>query len=194
MAQFSQQLFSCGLAALLLLVPVTVVRAGVPDELAAFSEFRDIDLAKLADGKAVTTQGAAISGFPRGMSVQACYLVPLPMEKAVEVHKQFNAARHPELKVYFHREIPSKPTLADFQCFSAAPNNAAVRAMVEATEKLKADKPDLQMSAAEAKLFSKSTGGSGKGSFPPAVAAFWSNLLFQRTQAFTSGGVSKQPA
>lgn len=168
------------------------VRAGATEEIAAFSEFREVDLAKLAGGKALTAQGASMSGFPRGMTVQACYLMPLPLQKAVEAHKQFNAARHSELKVYLHRDLPAKPALADFQVLSGAPKNGAVRALVEATEKLGAGPGTLQLSEAEAKQFGKAD-GTAQGSFPAPVAAFWSNLLYQRTMAFLSGGVAKEP-
>ena len=166
--------------------------AGAPDDLAAFSEIRDVDLARLADGKAITAQGASMGGFARGIAVQACYLVPLPLQKTVELHKQFNGARHPELKVYLHRELPSKPTPADFQAISGAPGNSAVRALVEATQKLGSGRSELQMSAGEAKSFS-AAGGSEKKGLPPAVVSFWSNLLYRRTLDFISGGAGRQP-
>lgn len=160
--------------------------------MAAFSGIQDADVNKLAGGE-VIPRGTALS-FPRGLFVQACYLVPLPIAKAAEFHKQWSAARHPELKVYLHRDLPSKPSLADFQNLSAVRDNAAIQSLVTATEKLNPDRPELQMSVAEAKLFSKSAAGEGKGPIPPAVASFWSNLLYQRTQAFQAGGVAREPA
>jgi hypothetical protein len=166
-------------------------------ELAAFSGMQGVDDGKLAGGKVITARGPAMN-FPSGLAVQACYLMPLPLQKAAEFHKQWTASRHPELKVYLHRDLPSKPALADFQNFAGVRDSSAVQSLVAATEKLNPGKPELQMSFAEAKLFSKTTAGGGGGSnagpIPPAVAAFWSNLLYQRTLAYLAGGVSREPA
>jgi hypothetical protein len=50
------------------------------------------------------------------------------------------------------------------------------------------------LSNADVKAFAsqKAEGAAGVG-LPPKVAAFWSGLLLQRTQAFLSGGMSKLP-
>ena len=197
MFTFVRQFQSCGLCVLVMVAALSgrAARAGGLEEVAAFSEVRDIDMETLASGKAVMAQGVPMSGFPRGASVQAVYLVPLSLQKTVELHRQFNAAKHPELKVYLHRELPAKPSLSDFQVLIAAPGNSAVRALGEATLKLDPEQPELQMSAGEARLSGeKPSGGSGKGPFPPGVANFWSNLLYHRTVAYVAGGLSKQPA
>lgn len=164
-------------------------------EMAAFSELKSPDLAELAGGKIETAHGAAMT-FPRDMAVQACYVVPLPLPKTVEFHKRWNPARHPELKVYLHHELSSKPVPSEFQVLATAPENAAVRALIDATQKLNPRRPELQMGAGEAAQFAKLTSGekSRKGSMPPEVTAFWSSLLCQRTLAFLAGGVARQPA
>jgi hypothetical protein len=173
-------------------LPITV-RADALSEMQSFSGIEGVDLAKLEGGKALTSRGGSMS-FPRDLAVQACYLVPQPLQKTVELHKQWNAARHPELKVYMHRDLSVKVSAADFlEGISTIRDNAAVRSLVAATEKLNLGQPELQMSAAEAKQFGKEAAGAGKGSLPPPVAVFWSNLLAQRASAFASGGVLRQP-
>lgn len=169
-------------------------RADALSELKAFAGMDGVDLAALADGKALTGRGAAM-GSPRDLGVQACYLVPLPLQKTVELHRQWNAARHPELKVYLHRDLSAKPSAADLlDGLRAVRDNAAVHSLAGATAKLAAGQTELQMSAAEARQFGPGEAGAGKGPFSPAVAAFWSNLLAQRVAAFAGGGASRQPA
>jgi hypothetical protein len=69
-----------------------------------------------------------------------------------------------------------------------------VKAFVAATEKLGAGGTDIQLSGAEAKTFgSGGASGPSGGAMPGAVAGFWSNVLFQRAQAFLSGGLGKLP-
>lgn len=185
---------------LILLSPVLAAppraHADPLSEMQAFSEFKDIDLAKLADSKPLTARGGPIKGFPRGLAVQTCYIVRLPLQKAVELHQKWSPSRHPELKIYLQGNISSKPSIADFKDLANAPDNSSVKWLAEATEHLDPAKLELQMSAAEAKEFSKGSGSKSnqKGPFPPAVSAFWSNLLYQRALAYASGGMARQPA
>ena len=65
-----------------------------------------------------------------------------------------------------------------------------MRSFVNATQKLS---PELQISKDEAKRFSAATAGGGGGVIPPAVAAFWTDVLTARTKSFVSGGMAAQP-
>jgi hypothetical protein len=104
--------------------------------------------------------------------------------------RQWTPTRHPELKVFLHSDLPGAPSAANFSRLRSAPDNAAVRALVSATEQLSTD---LQISSAEAKKFSAGKTGGG-GAMPESVAAFWANVLASRAQAFASGGSSAQAA
>ncbi len=170
-------------------------RADAVAEVQAFSGIPGLDLSRLESGKVLQAKGEAMN-FPRGMGVQACYLVALPLQKTVDLHRQWNAARYPELKVYLHRDLTGKATPADFlEALATVKENAAVRSLVAATQKLASGAGELQLSAAEAKQFGKEAGaGAASGPFPAPVAAFWSNLLAQRTAAFAAGGAAKEPA
>src|SRR5215210_5080052 len=86
-------------------------RADATAELAKFSVFLQVDLQKLAAGKVVVARGPAMS-FPRDLAVQALYVVPAPISRAFELHKQWEPTRHPELKVYLHCELGLKPSAA----------------------------------------------------------------------------------
>ena len=168
------------LAALLLLANALRAAGDPIAELAKFSVFGSVDPARLANGKITSARGPQLD-FPRDLSVQAVYLVPAPLAKTVELHKQFDATRHPELKVYLHGDISPKPLPADFARLNSSPANGAGRALFAATQKLPG-KSDLQLSSAEAR--------SGAG--VPANA-FWSRLLLQRAGAFATGGLGAQP-
>ena len=157
---------------------------GVAD-LAKYSVFPTVDLSSLAGGKVLTSRGPAL-GFPRDLTVQAVYLVRAPVARALEMHGNWDAAKHPELKVYLHHDFSTRPTLADFTL--PIPGNSASRKLAEATEKLP-DLGDLQLSKAEAAEFKN----SGGGAFPAGVKDFWSQLLFRRASAFTQHGLSAEP-
>lgn len=165
------------------------VQADPVADLGSFSEFHNVDLSKLASGKILTSHGVPMH-FQRGMGVQSCYVVRLPFQKAIALHKQWSPTSHPELKVYLHHDLPGKPSLTDFQGIAAAPGNSSVHALVSETEKLPSSNAALQMSVDEAKKFTKD--GGSKGAMPASVASFWSNLLYQRASSFVSGGAPKE--
>jgi hypothetical protein len=123
--------------------------------------------------------------------VQALYIVPAPLAKAFELHRQWEPTRHPELKVYLHGEMNSKPSAKDFARLTSAPGNAAVRDLVAATDKLPAGS-DLQLSKAEASQFANGD-GEGRGAMPPAVANFWTQILTHRAQDFMQRGLAGEP-
>jgi len=152
-------------------------------ELKAFSAFKDVNLEKLASGTVQTARGATMT-FPRGLAVESVYVVRKPLQKTVDFHQHWTPTSHPELKVLVHAVLPAKPTAADFQKIESVAQNNAVKAWTAATQKLGTGATELQLSNAEAQAYSKA--GS--------PAAFWSNVLAQRSQAYVSGGPAKLPA
>jgi hypothetical protein len=106
----------------------------------------------------------------------------------MEALRRWDPTRYRELKVFLHSDLPSNPTPANFEKLKNAPGNSSVRSFVTATEKLS---PELQISKDEAKKFSAAAGGGG--TMPPAVAAFWTDVLTARTKTFVSGGMAAEP-
>ena len=150
-------------------------------DLAKYSAFPGADLNSLSSGKILSARGPTL-GEARDLSVQVLYLVHAPVARTLSMHQQWDAGKHPELKVYIHRDLSGHPSLADFS--QSLPGNGAVRRLEDATQKLPTI-GDLQLSNAEAATF-KSSGGN--------VPAFWSQVLLHRTTAFLQGGLSAQPA
>jgi hypothetical protein len=157
-------------------------------EITSFSNFKEVDMKKLAKGEVISASGPTMR-FPRGLEVESLFVLPAPVAKANDAQQKWDATRHSELKVWQHVELPHHPSAQDFQRIASAPSNASVRAFVAATQKLNPERPELQVSAAEAKSAGKMEGGA-KGAVPPGVTAFWSNLLSGRA----AGGLSGQPA
>ena len=170
-------LLFCGFLA----VQTAVAAADPLADLAKYSALGRVDLGQLAGGKVISVRGPTLSAA-RDLSVQSLYLVHAPLPKALEMHKQWDATKHPELKVYLHHDLPAKPALADFTV--GLPSNSAVRELVSATLKLP-DAKGLQLSAEEAKSF--------HGSNAQAVRDFWAQLLFHRASLYAGGGVAGQP-
>ena len=160
-------------------------------EITAFSVFKEVDMKKLSKGDVITASGPMMK-FARGLEVESLFILPMPVANANDAQQKWNGVRHSELKVYQHVDLPRRPSAQDFQRIASAPNNSSVSKFVVATEKLNPERPELQMSAAEAKGAGKFESG-GKG-MSAGVAAFWSGLLQGRANAFLSGGLAGQPA
>jgi hypothetical protein len=171
---------------LLLLARSTIALADPSSELAGFSVFDKIDIGELAKGDVKTQHGPPMSG--RFLSVQSCYVVPGSPAQQIEALRKWDPTKHRELKVFLHSDLPASPGPANFTKLKSAPDNSAVRSLVDTTKKLSSE---LQISKEEAKKFS--AGGEGGGAMPANVANFWSEILATRAKSFVSGGTSAQP-
>src|SRR5213594_2829047 len=161
----------CGLLLLvsLLRLGLTIARADPVSELALFSIFDKVDLAQLARSDMKTAHGPPMKN-PRFLAVQSCYVAPGAPAQQMEALRRWDPTRHRELKVFLHTDLPSSPSLANFEKLKNAPDNSPVRSFVAATQKLS---PDLQVSKDEARKFS--AGGGGGGTMPAPVATFWAD-------------------
>jgi len=179
------------LAGVLCLMLIADLRSACADpvsELASFSIFDKVDLAQLAKSEVKTAHGPPMKNS-RFLAVQSCYVAPGSPAQQMEALGRWNPAQHRELKVFLHYDLPSNPGPANFERLKNAPGNASVRSFVTATQKLS---PELQISKEEAKRFSAAAGGAG-GVMPPAVVAFWTDVLTARTKSFVSGGMAAEP-
>jgi hypothetical protein len=178
-----------GLFSLALIAGLRSACADPVAELASFSIFDKVDLAQLAKSDVKTAHGPPMANR-RFLAVQSCYVAPGSPANLMEALRRWNPSQHRELKVFLHSDLPSNPTPGNFEKLKNAPDNASVRSFVSATQKLS---PELQVSKDEAKRFSAATAGAGGGAIPPAVVAFWTDVLTARTKSFVSGGMAGQP-
>jgi hypothetical protein len=171
---------------LLCVAAISISKAAAADpaaEMASFSVFNNINVADLARGEPKVAHGPALGGH--FISAQSCFVVAGVPARVSESLRQWNPARHSELKVLIHSDLPSSPSAANFSRLSSAPDNSAVRSLVSATQKLS---PDLQISKEEEKKFAAAAGASG-GAMPGPVATAWAEVLSARARA----GRSNQP-
>ena len=166
-----------------LLIPV---RADPVSEMGAFSVFGNVEPGKL---KEVETKRGPEMSVARDVSVQSCYVVPVPPAKALAALEQWDAARHRELQIYVHGDLPGSPNAASFAKLGSAPENGAVKGFVGLTEK---GSTELQLTKEEGKRLA-SIGGDGKGTVPEGVQAFWAGVLAERAGDFLSGGAAREP-
>lgn len=172
----------------LLAISAVHAQADPASELAAFSVFPTVDLAKLKSD--VTTARGPTTSDGRHLSVQSCYVVPGTPAKALEALQQWDASRHRELKIYVHGDLPAAPAPASFAKLASAPDNAAVRSLATLTEKRGRE---MQISLEEAlKHLPRDFEGSAKP-LSEGIQAFWSKVLAARAQAFASGGAAAGP-
>jgi hypothetical protein len=181
-----------GFAGILSVVLIAAPKSACADpvsELASFSIFDKVDLAQLAKSDVKTAHGPPMKNL-RFLAIQSCYVAPGPPAQQLEALRRWNPSKYRELKVFLHSDLPSNPGPANFEKLKNAPDNASIRSFVAATQKLS---PELQISRDEAKRFSTATGAGGGAVMPPAVVAFWTDVLTARTKSFVSSGMAAQP-
>lgn len=152
-------------AALSFVLACSSAQADPVSELASFSVFDKVDLGQLK-GDAKPMRGPAMSN-PRFQSVQTCWVAPGAPAQISAAMRNFNPARHSELRVLLHNNG------TNFSALNNPPNDGAVQWLQGATE---SKSNELQISREEA---SKSGG----------FAQFWSSILSARASA----GVFGQP-
>ena len=150
--------------------------------------FKGADLGKMAGGEVLASKGPAMS-LARGLSVESAYIVRAPVKTTVALQQRWDPTRHPELKIYVQGDVGRGN---DFQGLASVRSNSSVKAFVDATLKLPGDASKLQLSRAEANMFSP--GGSSEGAMPASVVTFWSKVLAERARSFNSGGLGAEPA
>jgi hypothetical protein len=166
--------------------PQAISKADPITDLRSLSVFKHADLGKLANGGVLASTGPAMS-FARGLSVESAYIVRAPVKTTLALQERWNPTSHPELKVYAQVDISGRGNPGDFQGLASLPSNSSIKAFVDATLRLPGDASKLQLSSAEAKMFSP--GGSREGAVPASVLAFWSKVLAERAQSFAYGGL-----
>src|SRR6266446_4424787 len=173
------------------LAPWLTANADPITELRSLSVFKNADLAKLAGGEVLASQGPAMR-FARGGSAESAYIVRAPAKTTVGLIQQWRPTQHPELRVYLQEDVSARVSPNDFQNLASAPSNSSVKAFVDATEKLLGVASKLQLGSAEVKQYSGG-GAAGGGTISGSVVAFWSKVLAQRAKSFVSGGLAAQP-
>ncbi len=153
-------------------------------ELSSFSVFDKVDLAQLANGEAKTAHGPPMNNG-RFLSVQSVFVSAGSPAQNLDALRRWNPVQHGEPKVFLHADLPASPPESAFAKIKSAPDNAAVRAFVNATSKMA---NDLQLGREEA---AKWNGGDASLSGPGGD--FWMGVLSGRARAFTSGGTSALP-
>ncbi len=170
-------------AAFLILLGAANGRADGVSEMAAFSVFGKVDPAQLAQSDVKVMRSPTMNS-PRLVSVQSCYVTPRSPAQEMAVMRDWNPAKHRELKIFLHSDLPGSPGPNDFVALRKAPDNSSIGDLVSKTQKLS---PDLQISQEEAKKLSTANAAGG-GAMPGGVASFWMNLLAGRARAFATGG------
>ena len=178
--------FSLFVGAIGVFGPQAISKADPITDLRSLSVFKHADLRKLANGGVLASKGPAMS-FARGLSVESAYIVRAPVKTTLALQERWNPTSHPDLKVYAQADISGRGNPGDFQGLASVRSNSSIKAFVGATLRLPGDASKVQLSGAEAKMFSP--GGSSEGAIPASVVAFWSKVLAERAQSFAYGGL-----
>jgi hypothetical protein len=169
--------------AILGLLPIMPLRADLNGDL-AFSAFSNVDLNALAGGQVLQARGGLLA-FSRGITAQALFVIDADPAAVAKKLVTWDPGTHKELDVWIHHHLPSKPTGADFSDLGGLPDNSSVNYLVNATAKLDANNPALQVSKAEAQLIASA---AAQQSDPKALfVQVWSQILNSRLDHFLSG-------
>ena len=167
----------------LALLAASPLRADLNSDI-AFTAFSNVDINALAGGQILQARGGLVS-FQRGITAQALYVLDATPEQVQEKLLHWNPASHPELKVWMQKELPAKPTAADFSGLASLPDNSSVNWLINATAKpdssLQFDKNEMQLNDTL-----RSKGGDKKALF----VNFWSQVLAGRASHFLSGNAA----
>jgi hypothetical protein len=167
-----------------LLAIAATAAADPASEVSGFSVFNNVDVAQLARSDARTAHGPPMSN-PRYLSVQSVFVTAGSPAQNLDKLRRWNPMQHGETKVLLHSDLPLSPPESAFAKIKTAPDNAAVRAFVNATSKMS---NDLQLSKQEAARWK-----GGDASLSGAGGDFWMGVLSGRARAFSSGGTSALP-
>lgn len=168
------------IVALVLTVPL---RADTNSDL-AFSAFQNVDVNALAGGQVLQARGPIMT-FPRGITSQSLFVINATPADVAKKLCTWSPSSHSELKVWLHKSLPAKPTLADYAPLASLPDNSSVQFQYKSLEDFDPAKPSLQVSKEEAQLIAsaKGQGGDGKAIF----GRVWPQILFGRLNTFLSG-------
>jgi len=170
----------------LCLLAVYPLPADVNSDL-AFSNFTNIDLNALAGGNILQVRGGLVY-FQRGILTQSLYVVDATPAEVASKLVHWNPARHSELKVWLHHNLPANPKPADYADLGSLPENSSIQFLLDSTAKFDANAPTLQVSKEEAQLIASSAaqGGDTKTRF----VNVWSQILAGRMNNFLNGRMS----
>jgi hypothetical protein len=149
-----------------------------------FSDFPKLNLSSLLAGEILAERGS-LMGFPNGISVQTCFVVPVTAGGTVKRLQGWDPSTHQDLKVFAYQSLHHPVELADFGKVTFKSNAYPVRWLRDKIVATTATKSELNLSHAEAQALAscvQKTADSGK------VADCWANLLAGRASAFQARG------
>src|SRR5207237_9816489 len=115
------------------LISKTVAATVPAADLVSFSFFNNVILPYLARGEPKTAHGPPMGGH--FISAQSCFVVAGVPARVSEALRQWNPARHSELKVLIHSDLSGSPSAASFSRLSSAPNTSGVPRLVSPCHK-----------------------------------------------------------
>src|SRR3981081_2801627 len=89
------------------LTPWLTANADPITELRSLSVFKNADIAKLAGGDVLASQGPGMR-FARGGSAESAFMVRAPVKSTVGLIQQWRPTQHPELRVYVQEDVSAR--------------------------------------------------------------------------------------
>ncbi len=158
---------------------------GPVESLKGFSDFQQVDLARLSNGDVLSERGSLMD-FPNGISSQTCFFVPLSAEETAKRLQLWDPSPHGELKAFAFHSLHVPCELADFQQLDFKTSQKPVRWLLDKIIASTPARSDLNLSHAEAQELA---GCVQKRADPRKVSECVAKLLLGRASAFQQKGL-----
>jgi hypothetical protein len=183
---------ACCFALVLAFTPCT--RAAAPEqELASFTDFKNVDPAHL--GRIVLSQRGKLLSMQDGLMTETCYLVAAPTEKTLTALVNWDPASHADLGVAIDGAMRQPVQYNDFAALRFDISRPFIQRLYNLSVSLNPEKSELNLSRAEAASLvqARERARRNNTSLAEALAVEWRKILFNRTEAFQQGGAIKLP-
>ncbi|MDD2706463.1 MAG: hypothetical protein PHV34_00520 [Verrucomicrobiae bacterium] len=162
-------------------------------EIKSFSRFEQIDLEVLAEGE-VLSYSKSLMRFPRGITVQTCYLVQAPPEKVVHGLQDWDPSEHhEELDVLCLRPLSIPPKEEDFAKLKINISDSRIKWLVGKTLTTTPGSSSLQLGLPEAAQLATLLAGAQDEESPATLNLIrrgWIQILMNRAARFQEGGMA----
>ncbi len=178
-------LFSSGKRAFFLLATLiasSTAPAAPLDDLGALAQLPPINLAKLKQGEIVAQPGPT-GDFPRGIFLESCYFIHVPMERVADALLHWDPIQHQDLDVHLYREYALPGNVDAFAKLRLGASESDTGWLLAQTARTveTGEANDLHLTNEEAAFLHEK-------SLPPSEA--WQQILQRRSEALASGGLA----
>lgn len=169
-------------------------------ESAAISQvglFKNIRVEDLANG-AVLAERDSYNSFDRGMRVETCYWLPMPVAEAAKTIATWNPSSHENLGIYIS-VLLDRNGPANTEAFKLTTDRGPVKEFLKDTFQTFEGRQEFPATADEIRSFKEKKSSPGAELSPTSphfvalAESFWRGMIKRRAEGFLAQGISGMP-